>query len=51
MDTEKIISGLKHCVEDNCIGCPYQNAVSDCLKDLRTDVNRAYEKFKHLIKE
>lgn len=51
MDTEKIILGLKHCVEDNCTNCPYQNAVSDCLKDLQTDILKCIEKMKHMIKD
>lgn len=51
MDLERIISGLKHCVEDNCIGCPYQNTITDCCEDLLTDVLKCIEKFKHLIKE
>lgn len=50
VDTEKILLGLKHCVEDNCIGCPYQNAIRDCLKDLHTDISTYIEKFNHKTK-
>lgn len=34
MDIKKIISGLEHCAEDNCAGCPYEKGTSDCLGDL-----------------
>lgn len=48
MDTEKIILGLKHCVEDNCTGCPYnKNTITDCLKSLYTDILKCIEKMKH----
>lgn len=48
MDGEKIILALKHCVEDNCIGCPYQNTVSGkCLNNLKNDVLKYIEKINH----
>ena len=39
MDTEKIILGLKHCIEDNCVDCPYHKNTtkSNCLRNLHTD--------------
>lgn len=41
----KIISGVEHCVVDNCKGCPYRNDMSDCLEDLLRDVREALKSY------
>ena len=43
MDVEKIISGLKHCSEDNCAGCPYEKGTSNCLGDLHKQAAECIE--------
>lgn len=36
-DNEKLISGLEHCVDNDCAKCPYRGTINDCLADLLID--------------
>ena len=56
-DKDKVISGLEHCSEDRCKGCPYDpdctiyNGFSDLAKDALDLINYQHEHIEAFLKD
>lgn len=37
MDKQAIIEGLRHCANNDCNGCPYDDSTVECLTKLLKD--------------